>query len=101
MDTWLNAMSRVLRGDHLLQLVDPQAAVVVHVDDADGRARLPRGARPRQQVGVVLRDGEDDLVTGAEIRRSPRAGDQIDRPRLSPAWKITSFGLGALMNARP
>ena len=86
-----------LRGDQLLQLIDPQAALVIDIDDAHGRARLLRGARPRQQVGVVFRNREDDLVTRAEIRRPQVLAIRLI-PSVEPRVKMISFGLGALMN---
>ena len=49
----------------------PQTTIVIDVDGPDHGARALRQCTPRQQVGVVLGDGEHDLVAGAEVRRAP------------------------------
>jgi hypothetical protein len=64
-----------LRRCELLQLIEPQPAVIVDVDDPHRGSRLLCSARPRQQVGVVFCNREDDLVARAEVRRTPCAGN--------------------------
>ena len=67
-----------LRRDPLLQVIEPQAALVIDLNDAHRDAGLRCRASPRQQVGVVFREGEEHLVARTEIGSSPRAGNQVD-----------------------
>ena len=49
----------------------------VEVDELG--AGLAADLLPRDQVGVVLHDGDDDLVAGLEHRRRKALGDQVER----------------------
>ena len=49
----------------------------VEVDELG--AGLAADLLPRDQVGVVLHDGDDDLVTGLEYRGCKALGDQVER----------------------
>ena len=49
----------------------------VEVDELG--AGLAADLLPRNQVGVVLHDGNDDLVTGLEHRWRKALGDQVER----------------------
>ena len=49
----------------------------VEVDELG--AGLAADLLPRNQVGVVLHDGDDDLVTGLEHRGCKALGDQVER----------------------
>ena len=60
---------RVRLGDDRVELVHPQRAVVVDRDVAEGRAGAGGQFLPRDQVGVVLHLGGDDLIARADAKR--------------------------------
>ena len=63
----------------LLEVLDVEGAVVVDRDPYELRALPFPDEMPGDDVGVMLHDGEDDLVALADIRHAPAVGDGIDR----------------------
>ena len=62
---------RALR-QHRREALRRESPFIVDIRDTDYRAGMLGGAPPRQQVGVVLGDRDDDLVARLEIGASPR-----------------------------
>ena len=65
-------------GQLALQIVQPHPAGIIHVHEDRLRAAALRRDPPREQVGVVLGNREDDFVAGAKVRKAPGRGDQVD-----------------------
>ena len=92
LDAWVNAKTLVRSVTSASRSVEVEPAVVGDRHPAQGRAGAAAQLLPRDEVGVVLHLGDDDLVTGAEgepRRRCPppppavavgeRVGDEVDR----------------------
>ena len=60
-------------GDHLVELVEVEPAVVGDPDPPQGGTGAPAQLLPRHEVGVVLHLGSDDLVPFAEPERLGRS----------------------------
>lgn len=67
-------------GTHLgKNLLGGELAGLGRVEVDELGAGLAADLLPRNQVGVVLHDGDDDLVTGLEHRGCKALGDQVER----------------------
>ena len=67
-----------LPGEGGLELVHEQLPVVVDPDPVDHGAGRLGELLPGHDVGVVLHVGQHDPIAGADVRRTPGAGDQVD-----------------------
>ena len=83
-ETWVNATTRVRSADELGGVVEPERAVVVERDDPQGRPGARGELLPRDEVGVVLHLGRDDLVARARAGSARAAAP----PRPSDAFEI-------------
>ena len=62
-----------------LEDVEAEDAVVGDRDELEVAVLLLDEELPRDEVGVVLHLGEDDLVAAADVAPAPRVGDEVDR----------------------
>ena len=53
-------------------------AAIVDRGDAQARALLGAELLPRNDVGVVLEPGDDDLVARADVAAPPALGHEVD-----------------------
>ena len=73
LDTWLNATTFVRGSTSARERVEVDAAVGRERTDRERRAALERELLPGDEVRVVLRARDDDLVARADVRAPPRA----------------------------
>jgi hypothetical protein len=66
-------------GQQLLEFLDVEGAVIVHRHPDQHRALALAQEMPRHDVGMVLHDGEHDLVALPDIGHAPAIGDRVDR----------------------
>src|SRR4051794_36322401 len=67
-----------LRAEQLLQLVEPQLALVGHGNDAQVSLLLLAQDLPRNNVRMMLERRDDDLVAGVYMRAAKGLRDEID-----------------------
>ena len=80
----------LVRGDQqLLEIVEQEVALVVDRRPFDHGALRSRQEMPGNDVGMVLHNGEDDLVARADRRCGRAGGDKIERP-VAERVKMTS-----------
>jgi len=65
-------------GEERVELVEPQAAVIFHVQNPQSAIGTLRGQLPGHETRVVLRHGEDDLVSCAKVCATPGRSNKID-----------------------
>ena len=65
--------------EEAVEVGEVEAVVVGQRDPAQLDAALGREDVPRDDVRVVLHVGDDDRVTGAQVRPRPAVGDEVDR----------------------
>ena len=67
------------RGDQLHEFIEQELAIVGHRRPFQHRALPLAQEMPGHDVGVVLHDGEEDLVPLPDMRDAIGRGDEIDR----------------------
>ncbi|MNV23931.1 hypothetical protein D3C71_1149720 [compost metagenome] len=63
----------------LLEILDMEGTLFIHRNPSDLGALAFADEMPRHNVGVMLHDGDDDLVALANMRHSVAIGDRVDR----------------------
>src|SRR5260370_10401 len=64
--------------EQLVELVLPQLASLVDVDELDEGSVGRRESLPRDDVGWVIEDGEHYQVARPDVPAAPRVGDHVD-----------------------
>ena len=78
LETCVTATSFVRGPSRRCELVQHQLAAIVDRHDLQHGARLLAQHLPRDDVGVVLHRGDQDLVAGPTVRRAIALRDQVD-----------------------
>ena len=82
-----------LRPDFLVHLFRLDDAVLVGVEIDELRARIATGLLPRDEVRVMLHDGDAHFIARLENRRSERLGDDVERlARVAAHYDILGLG---------
>jgi hypothetical protein len=66
-------------GQKLVENIQPQAALIVHVNIADSCASLLGSALPGEHAGSVLSESQDHLVTRSKMNQPPCRSHYIER----------------------
>ena len=81
------------RADDLGRLIEPQLTVVVEADDPEGGTGARGELLPGNEVGVVLRLGDDDLVAGPSRKRLGGGSPASERCVRHPVGEeVDAFG---------
>ena len=82
-----------LRADFRIHFFGRDNAVLVGVEVHELRARRATGLLPRDEVRVVLHDGDAHFIARLENRRSERFGDDVERlARVAAHYDILGLG---------
>ena len=53
-------------------------ALVIDIDEAERRASASRNLLPRQQIGIVFTDGQENLVPSVDVLNRPCRCYEVD-----------------------
>jgi hypothetical protein len=98
-DIWRDRDQLRLRADRVDHRLRVQIAIGVHIDPFQHHALPFAQEMPGHDIGVMLRDAQDDLVARLHPRHGPAIGDQVD-PLRRAGGEDDLVGIGHAKEAR-